>query len=178
MAGAGSLARSGPSPRAAAALVLAGAAATIVGALVFERGFGLLPCPLCLQQRYPYYVAMPILALALVAGRRDLLRGALGVAALIFLISAGLGGYHAGIEWGFWAGPSDCGATGGQGPATTGDLLSSLSKAQVVSCSEAAWRFLGLSLAGWNVLISLALAGLSLRGAVAGSLRTAPSRPR
>jgi disulfide bond formation protein DsbB len=65
------------------------------------------------------------------------------------------------VEWGFWPGPSDCGGGAGPGPASVDDFLKTLETTRVVSCTEAAWRFLGVSLAGWNVLISLALAGLA-----------------
>lgn len=154
-------------PKVAAGLILAAAAATIAGALVFEHGFGLRPCKLCLIQRDPYYLAMPVaLAATLLPGRGPWLRFALGLLGLIFLASAGLGAYHAGVEWGVWPGPSDCGGAGAA--ATAGgmdDFLKSLESVRVVSCTEAAWRFLGLSLAGWNVLISLALAALALAAA-------------
>lgn len=152
--------------RVAAAIVLAGAVATVAGALFFEHGLSLLPCKLCLVQRNPYYGAIPVLLLALVlpsAGKSA--RVALAAVALIFLVSAGLGLYHSGVEWGWWAGPSDCGGGGGA-TATTGDLLQSLARTQVVSCAEAAWRLAGLSLAGWNALISLALAAVAAFGAL------------
>ncbi len=156
------------SPRALALAALAAAAATIGGAFVFEYGFGLTPCKLCLQQRLPYYAAMPLLALAALVAPIRPRSAALGLAfaALLFAGGAALGAYHAGAEWGFWAGPSDCGATGGPAAAQVGDFLSRLQTTRVVSCTEAAWRFAGLSLAGWNVLISLALAALSGLGAL------------
>ena len=159
-----------PASRLAAVLVLLGAAATIAGALVFEHGFGLVPCKLCLVQRNPYYLGIPLAAVTAVlpAGAR-LARIGLALLALVFLVSAGLGAYHAGVEWGFWAGPSDCGGGTGTAPAGVNDFLNSLQNVRPVSCTEAAWRFLGLSLAGWNVLISLALAGVAGWGAVARS---------
>src|SRR5262245_30576048 len=107
-------------PRNAALAVLVVAAATIVGALFFEHGLGYLPCPLCLDQRIPYYVGMPVAAAtALAAHFRSRRLAGLGLAllALIFLISVGLGAYHAGVEWHFWPGPESCAATGG--PSTT-----------------------------------------------------------
>ena len=96
------------SPRSAAAVVLAGAAATIGGALVFEHGLGYLPCKLCLEQRYPYYLAIPVALAAALVPSRAVARAALAIVALLFIVSAGLGAYHAGVEWGLWAGPSDC----------------------------------------------------------------------
>ena len=163
-------------PRLTILAILAGAAATIAGALWFEHVLGLRPCPLCLTQRTPYYIAMPLaagafLCLALRPSRQLAIVTLLALGA-IFLWSAGLGAWHSGIEWGFFAGPTDC-----AGPAATdgpqlgmGDFLKQLETARVVSCTEAAWRFLGLSLAGWNVLISLGLAALAFAGAIRGCL--------
>jgi disulfide bond formation protein DsbB len=150
--------------RQAAVAVALGAAATIGGALVFEHGFGYVPCKLCLMQRNPYYIAIPLgFAAALLPPRWT--RAGLWLLALVFVVSAGLGAYHSGVEWGFFAGPSDCGGGAGQGAGNVGDFLNQLQSTRVVSCTEAAWRFLGLSLAGWNVLISLALAGFAAKAA-------------
>jgi disulfide bond formation protein DsbB len=135
------------------------AAGAIAGALVFEHGFGMAPCKLCLLQRNPYYVAMPLGLVAALAPARWS-RLAVGVLALVFLVSAGLGIYHAGVEWGFFLGPNDCGGSAPAAGSMT-DFLRELERTRVVSCTEAAWRFLGLSLAGWNVLISLGLAGVA-----------------
>jgi disulfide bond formation protein DsbB len=77
------------------------------------------------------------------------------------LVGAGYGVYHAGVEWGFWEGPASCAAANPGAPV--GDILSSLkATVRVVPCNEAAWRFLGLSLAGYNVLIAGGLAALAL----------------
>src|SRR5256884_8839428 len=100
-------------PVAAAALVIAlGGAATVLGAWFFQYVLGLKPCPLCLEQRYPYYFAIPLAVLVLlgeqVGSSRRVLLGALGVIALGMLWNAGLGTYHAGVEWKWWAGPTDC----------------------------------------------------------------------
>ena len=155
----------------AALIVAAGGAATILGAYFFQYVLGLNPCPLCLEQRIPYYVAIP-LAVALAAAayiRWDerIIRIGLGLLAIAFLIGAGLGVYHSGVEWKFWAGPQDC-----SGPinalGSVNDLMSRLATIKVVRCDEAAWRFLGLSLAGYNVLISLALAAVATWGMLAG----------
>jgi len=149
-------------PLAAAAIAVAlGAMATILGAWFFEYALGYAPCPLCLQQRIPYYVVIP-LAVIVAAGAlsgwpRRWLAAGLAVIALAMLVSAGLGAYHAGVEWKWWAGPTACG--GALGEPGSGNLLERAETARIVRCDEAAWRFLGLSLAGWNVLISLALAG-------------------
>ena len=84
--------------------------------------------------------------------------------ALAFLINAGVGVYHAGIEWKWWAGPASCsgGVTVEWGE---GGVASAIERAKVVSCSEASWRMLGLSFAGWNAVVSALLAGLAAYGA-------------
>ena len=149
--------------QSALAIALA-AAATVGGALVFEHVGGYIPCKLCLIQRNPYYAAIPLALVAAVLPRRWT-RAGLWLLALVFVVSAGLGAYHAGAEWGLWAGPSDCGGAAAPGAGTMGDFLNQLQTTRVVSCTEAAWRFLGLSLAGWNVLISLGLAALAAAAA-------------
>ena len=150
----------------ALAIALA-AAATVGGALVFEHAFGYVPCKLCLIQRQPYYAAIPIgFAAALLPPRWG--RLGLWLLALVFLVSAGLGGYHAGGEWGVWPGPADCGGGSGAAAGNVGDFLNQLQSTRVVSCTEAAWRFLGLSLAGWNVLISLVLMDIAFVTALRG----------
>jgi disulfide bond formation protein DsbB len=164
-----SMAKGVANPRIAAGLILAAALGTIAGALVFEHVFGLRPCPLCLVQRYPYYAAMPVALAAALVPRPALARAGLALLALIFLVSAGVGAYHSGVEWGFWQGPSDCAGAPVPAPGTVGDFLGQLQTTRVVSCTEAAWRFLGLSLAGWNVLISLALVALALAALAASS---------
>jgi len=146
--------------RTALAAILLAAAATITGALIFEHGFGLRPCKLCLQQRIPYYLAMPLATVAIVLPPRWQQAALLGLA-LVFVISAGLGIHHAGVEWGWWAGPSDCAGAQPAAPGSMGDFLNQLQSTRVVSCTEASWRFLGLSLAGWNALISLGLAAFA-----------------
>ena len=84
--------------------------------------------------------------------------------ALVMLVGVGLGVYHSGVEWKWWAGPSACGGTLGD-LGSAGDLLSRVQTTRVIRCDEAAWRFLGISLAGWNVLIAFTLAAIALMGA-------------
>jgi disulfide bond formation protein DsbB len=164
--------------RTAALVVAAGVAAAILGAWFFQYVVGLAPCPLCLEQRIPYYFAIPLAALVALgtsygSSRRVLLFALFALAALM-LWNAGLGGYHAGVEWKLWAGPRDCSGTL-DSLGTTGGLLKSLENSHVVRCDEAAWRFLGLSLAGYNVLVSLGLAAVALWGAIT-AMRSAPDR--
>ena len=158
-------------PAAAAALtVFVLSAATLIGAWYFQFVMKLPPCPLCLEERIPYYVVIPIsLAMAIAAlnrAPRKLLAAGFVVIIIAVLCGAALGTYHAGVEWHFWAGPTDC-----SGPLTdiksAGPLINQLQSINVVRCDEAAWRFLGISLAGYNVLISLAMAAIAAYGLLA-----------
>ncbi|MGL5448703.1 MAG: disulfide bond formation protein B [Rhabdaerophilum sp.] len=136
-------------------------------AWIFELAFGYIPCKLCLWQRWPYYVGIPLIVLALVSINREgglgMARGLSGLVTLAFLASFTLGVYHAGIEWKFWAGPADCGGRIFSGPASVQDFTKSLASARMVSCTDAPWRLLGLSFAGWNALISAVITGFALR---------------
>jgi disulfide bond formation protein DsbB len=154
---------------AAAVAVFAGSTATILGAWYFQYVLKYPPCPLCLEERLPYHIVIPLsllLAIAAIvrAPHKLIVVGFLAIVAAM-LCSAALGAYHAGVEWRWWPGPTDC-----SGPITdftTKPLLDQLRSIRVVRCDEAAWRFLGLSLAGYNVLISLALAAVAALGLVA-----------
>lgn len=156
----------------ATALFLAVAMATTVGvALGFQHIGGYLPCKLCIEQRWPYYVGAPLMAATAYAGAWGVSRGSLRllllIGAIILAVSLFLGVRHTGVEYGWWAGPSDCGAiapgidTGGQG------VLDALDTIVPPSCDKAAWRdpVLRLSFAGWNAVISFALLFVALRGA-------------
>jgi disulfide bond formation protein DsbB len=144
----------------------------IVVAWGFEVVGGFDPCPLCLEQRVPYYVAVPLGLAALGAAFAGAMVPAriLALAAAAAMVwAAGLGIYHAGVEWGFWEGPAAC-AGGGDAFAGGGTLLDTLADTQFVSCSEAPGRFLGLSFAGWNV-VSASAAALLLFAAALAPLR-------
>jgi disulfide bond formation protein DsbB len=158
-------------PAAAAALaIFVLSVATLAGAYFFEYVIGLPPCPLCLEERIPYAVVIPLALLLVIAAAvrapRTLLSVGLVAIVVAMLCNVALGTYHAGVEWHLWAGPTDC-----TGPLTDlnagGSLLNQLNSIHVVRCDEAAWRFLGISLAGYNVLISLLLAAIAGFGLVA-----------
>jgi disulfide bond formation protein DsbB len=141
------------------------ATGSILAALGFEYIGGYQPCPLCLMQRYAYYIAIPLSFLAMAfAMEKPKLAGALflGVA-VAFIANAGLGIYHAGAEWKYWPGPATCSMQQAL-PTSAADLLQGLDD-RVVRCDEASWRMFGLSFAGWNVIISAVLAGLALKAA-------------
>jgi disulfide bond formation protein DsbB len=166
-----SQARWSANPALSAALAVALiAAATLAGAWFFQLVLGIVPCPLCLEQRYAYYLALPLgLLIALLASRdapRPVLLAGLALLVVAALANAWLGTYHAGVEWKFWQGPMDCtGPVGNFGSA--GSLLDRLDTVKVIRCDEVQWRFLGLSLAGYNVLISLLMAAIAAWGLVA-----------
>ena len=153
----------------AALSITAIAAATLAGAWFFQLVLDLRPCPLCLEQRYAYYLMIPLAALTALAAVKDAPRTVL-LAGLAILAAASLGNavlatYHAGVEWHFWQGPTECtGPIGNLGSA--GNLLERLDTVKVVRCDEVQWKFLGLSLAGYNVLISLLMAAIAAWGFV------------
>ena len=166
-----------PAPRTpaftAALAVAIIAAATLAGAWFFQLVLDIRPCPLCLEQRYAYYLASPLGMLVALAAMKDaprvVLLAGLAVLAIAALGNAWFGAYHAGVEWKFWQGPTDCtGTIGNLGSA--GSLLDRLDRVKVIRCDEVQWRFLGLSLAGYNVLISLLMAAIAAWG-IAGSVR-------
>jgi disulfide bond formation protein DsbB len=147
-------------------LTLWAAVAGIVTALGFELIGGWAPCPLCLQQRYVYYAGIPLLFLALVllSAGKDRDAGLLFLlVSFAFLANAALGVYHAGAEWQFWPGPDTC--SGNAPLSKAGGVLNSISKAPVVRCDQVMGRFLGLSFAGWNVVLSVALCISALKAA-------------
>jgi disulfide bond formation protein DsbB len=159
-------------PAAAAALVVAVVGAlTVAGAWFFELVIKLNPCPMCLEQRWPYYIGIP-LAMVVAAGAwrnapRMLIAGGLLVLAALMLWGVYMGVFHAGVEWKWWLGPQEC--SGGGSFGGPGGLLDRLKTVNITRCDEAAWRFLGVSLAGYNAVVSLALAAVALLGARAAA---------
>jgi disulfide bond formation protein DsbB len=144
-------------------------AAMLAIAHAFETFGHLAPCQLCLRQREVYWAALFIgflgwrLELALPGRRLGLIFS--GLLALVFLYQTGLAGYHAGVEWKWWPGPQSCSGTG---KASASDLAALLNGAKIrgPSCEDAAWRMLGLSMAGWNCLAALGLAAISALAAL------------
>jgi len=164
-------------PEVAAAAIVA-----IVGMLIiatvyyFQYVLGYQPCPLCLEQRDAFYVSVPLAALLWLgaehgASRKVLVAG-FAVIALAMLWNSGLSAFHAGIEWKLWPGPTECsGQSGSFGSAS--NMLKTLQQIHIPRCDEAAWRFLGISLAGYDVAISLTLAAVAAWG-VKAALARAP----
>lgn len=148
-----------------AAVLFSVAFATILTAHVFERYGGYLPCHLCLQERYAYYFAVPVSVIAFFTARAEsfsLTRILLAAIALALVLNAGLGIYHSGVEWKWWAGPTEC---SGGSVLSFGPEGVDIENAKVVACDQAAWRFLGLSFAGWNAVVSGLLAAIAAYGA-------------
>jgi disulfide bond formation protein DsbB len=148
-----------PASGARRALLVAAAAVAILTAVWILQAFGYQPCELCLTQRYAFYAAAPLALLTafLASSAPGLARVCFVVLALVFAANAALAFYHAGVEYGWWPGPAAC--TGAvSGSLDVNDLLKSVNSARVVRCDEVQLRIVGLSLAGWNVLASAALA--------------------
>ena len=152
-----------PLDKIAAGLAFVLGLVTILGALGSQFIGGLQPCELCLEQRLPYYWGLPLLALILILWNRLPLTVwyvAMAIVAALFAWGAYLGGFHSGVEWGFWPGPTAC---TGVGNDLSMDMLNDLQP--VIGCDVVQFRFLGISLAGYNALISAAitvLLGLSI----------------
>ncbi|MBX3453225.1 disulfide bond formation protein B [Ferrovibrio sp.] len=146
-------------PLRLAGLLSAGLAAITLGAaFVAQYGFGLAPCQLCLWQRWPYAAAI---LLGLAAWRNQALRPwLLALTGLAFLATSGIGGFHTGVEYGWWKGLESCG--GGSTAQSLEALRAQIMAAPIVRCDEVAFRFLGLSMAAWNAIWGLALAVLAL----------------
>lgn len=157
----------------AGGMLLFAALAVILAALGFEHIGGFRPCELCLLQRWAYYISIPatFLALILVSADRPKLAALLFFAiALAFLANAGIGAYQAGAEWKFWPGPATC--SGEQNvTGNAGGLLEALKTTNVVRCDVPQIRIIGLSFAGWNVLVCLFLFSVGLKAAFAAADR-------
>ncbi len=146
---------------AATAAMTAAAAVILATVYVAQYGFGLWPCTLCFGQRVPYALIIVLGALSLMPAvdarsRRVILFHLAG----LFLLDAGLAFYHAGVEVKWWAGPVTC--TGGSSAVSVTDMMSALGKPGHPNCDEPAFIFMGLSLAGYNVIAAVTLTAASL----------------
>ncbi|MFU8777096.1 MAG: disulfide bond formation protein B [Roseovarius sp.] len=138
-------------------LAAGGSAALMLGALGFQHLGGMAPCKLCIWQRWPHVIAIALGAAALLALPRLFSLGGL----LAALTTAGIGGYHTGVERGWWQGPATC-SSSGTGGLSADALFEQIMSAPLVRCDEVPWEMLGLSMASWNMLASLGLAALWL----------------
>jgi len=124
--------------------------ALMAGALGSQYLGRLVPCELCMYQRYPHYGAIGAAALAILLRRTPLSLPLTVLAGLLLLVSGGIGAYHAGVEYKWWPGPQHCTGT----VAAGADFLKRLLAAPVIRCDEPQWTLFGISLAGFNFLIS------------------------
>ncbi|MCS4090106.1 disulfide bond formation protein B [Rhizobium sp. BK176] len=142
---------------------------TILGALAIQYA-GYSPCHLCLVQRWPYYCCCLLLAGYVALHRKpwfhSIHRPVLFAFLAILVVSAGLGVFHAGVEFAWWEGPKDC--SGSLDASNIDNLLETLKRTKVVSCTKASFWVFGLSLSVWNAIISLGLAALVANAAIRG----------
>ncbi|WP_299958960.1 disulfide bond formation protein B [uncultured Roseobacter sp.] len=141
----------------AIALAAAGSATLLIAAFAFQHLGGLPPCKLCIWQRYPHVIAIAVGLIALRVQSGVLI--VLG--ALAALATAGVGAFHVGVEQGWWEGPTTC-TSGPVGGLSADALLDQIMTAPLVRCDDIAWEMLGISMAGWNALLSLGLVALWL----------------
>jgi len=139
------------------ALVLTGSAALLGGALLFQHIGGLAPCEMCIWQRWPHATA---LGLGLVAWALRSNRAVVALAALAVLVSAALGLFHAGVELKWWEGITAC--TGGATGGSQAEIFASIMNTPLVRCDAVAWSLFGLSMAGWNAVLSAGIGGGTL----------------
>ena len=146
-----------PSARKAQLLAIAIPAALLSGAYFSQYVGGLFPCEMCWWQRYPHFIG---LALALLSLKFEPKKAVIGLAALAVIISGLIGGFHAGVEYGWWEGLTQCATTIEAG----GNAMDAIMNAPMVRCDASPWDLFGVSLAGWNFLISCGggLASLAL----------------
>ncbi len=149
-------------------VIFGASAATLAGAYFFQYVLDLPPCEMCLWQRPPYWTAILMGVLAATAHHvrplpRNFDRLLLGVAAAVFMVGAGIAFFHVGVEQKWWEGPTGCAGVAAL-PESFQDFQTGLAEAKVVRCDEIPWSFLGVSLAGYNMLISLALAAVAAWG--------------
>lgn len=162
-------------PRVPALLLGLASVGVLGAALVFQFGFGYQPCILCIWQRWPYVAVLVFAIVTLLFRRWKGVGDALLVASgLALLAGAGIAAYHVGVEQHWWAGTSSCGGTAPIGAMSVEELSARLMAAPVTRCDEVQWSLFGISMAGYNVVISLALAAYALAAARAVYTRSAP----
>ena len=143
------------------ALFWLASALALGGALISQFAFGLHPCHLCLYQRWPYSLAILFLTpFFYTKVPQQRVKYIFLILAALFLVNVGVAGYHAGVEKKWWPGPTDC--TSDDNPQSIEALTQAIMSAPTVRCDEPAFVFLGLSMAGWNMLYSLGLTGLAI----------------
>jgi len=145
--------------RSARLLALIVPAALLAGAWSFQLWGGLFPCEMCLWQRWPHYAAVLVAALAFATPPR-LTRSLVAIAALLIAVSGLIAVYHAGVEYRWWHGVTACTQTLDLSGLTPAQRLDRIMGTPAVPCDVAQWKLAGISLAGFNALISLATAAV------------------
>jgi disulfide bond formation protein DsbB len=145
--------------RGFAGFVLGASAVVLGSALLSQYWGGLAPCELCLLQRWPWAAAILVALVALIAGRRAALPWIALVLAVVFALNVAFAFYHVGVERHWFAGPSACTAGGG-GAETLEEMKRQILGTAPVLCDRVQWSLFGVSLAGWNLLASLGMAGV------------------
>lgn len=162
--------------RAFPIFVLLASTAVLGAALVAQYWGGLLPCELCLKERWPWAIAIVVAFVAAMAASRPAMPWVMLLLAVVFAAGSALAFYHVGVEQHWFAGPSACTAAAGT-PATLAELKAQLLHQQPVRCDEPAWSLWGVSMAGWNLAASLVMAGICL-GSLAWLRRERGGRSR
>ncbi|MFO1188474.1 MAG: disulfide bond formation protein B [Alphaproteobacteria bacterium] len=143
-------------------VLLAGSAALLLGALAFQYIGGLRPCVLCIWQRWPHGIVIALAAIALLPGPGPATRRVLvGLAGVALLVGAGIALYHVGVEQKIFAGTESCVGGSISSATSLAEARERLLNAPVVRCDEVAWSMFGISMAGYNALISLMLAAFA-----------------
>ena len=139
----------------ALALIIPGA--LMAGALGSQYVGGLVPCEMCVWQRWPHYSAIGLAVLVFLLPQQRVL---IWLAAVAILVSGGIGIFHAGVEYKWWEGLTQCSVVASSG---SGDILSTIMKTPMIRCDEAQWTLFGISLAGYNAIVSIGGAFLIMR---------------
>ncbi len=146
-----------PGRRTAFLLLLAGSVIALGGAFIGQYGFDLHPCVLCIYQRWPHGVVIALCLLAFVVKAPGVRTGLLALTGLAIAVGAGIAAFHVGVEQGWWEGTSSCAAAIG-GATSLKELEAQIMAAPLVRCDEVAWSLFGISMAGYNFLLSAAMA--------------------
>ncbi|TVQ82334.1 MAG: disulfide bond formation protein B [Micavibrio sp.] len=144
-------------PRIVSGLLIFASAAMLAGALFFQEIMKLPPCVLCEYQRVPYIVVIGLATAAFLLEKKIFRLWLLSFCALALFINAGIAGFHVGVENGWWKGTDECGGNFGSGELTLEQLRDLILAAPVVRCDEVAWSLFGISMAGYNMMIALAM---------------------
>jgi disulfide bond formation protein DsbB len=127
-------------------------AALLAGAYGSQYIAGLYPCEMCWWQRYPHFAAVGIALIAFAVDNPGYRKALVALAALAIATSGLIAAYHAGVEYGWWEGLTKCtSSVSGSGD----DLLKSIMNAPLIRCDVAPWSLFGISLAGYNFLLSV-----------------------